>query len=150
MNKWDLRFIEQAKLIASWSKDSTKIGAVLVVDRQIISTGYNGIARGVNDTIASRNSRENNEKYLWAGHAERNSIYNAARYGIRTMGSTMYLNCGHPCTICAIAIINSGVTELVCEANMKSPNMAKWHGEVQRAKVMFVEAGVVTRYYEGE
>ena len=51
--KWHLRFMEMAKLIASWSKDnSTKVGAIVVgPDREIRATGYNGVVRGVDDDI---------------------------------------------------------------------------------------------------
>ena len=49
-NKWDKRFLEMAKLVASWSKDpSTQVGAVAVRNRTVIAQGYNGFPRGMND-----------------------------------------------------------------------------------------------------
>lgn len=48
-----------------------------------------------------------------AGHAEENSILNAARYGIKTKGATLYMNCGIPCSKCLIKIINSGIVEII-------------------------------------
>ena len=50
LNKWDKRFLEMAKLVASWSKDpSTQVGAVAVRNRTVIAQGYNGFPRGVDD-----------------------------------------------------------------------------------------------------
>ena len=49
-NKWDIRFLEMAKLVASWSKDpSTQVGSVAVRNRTVIAQGYNGFPRGVDD-----------------------------------------------------------------------------------------------------
>lgn len=48
-----------------------------------------------------------------AGHAERNTLINAARFGIETKGTTMYMDCGVPCTPCLVEIINAGVVEIV-------------------------------------
>lgn len=48
-----------------------------------------------------------------AGHAERNSLINAARMGIKTKGTILYMNCGIPCTPCLVEIINAGVEEIV-------------------------------------
>ena len=49
-NKWDIRFLEMAKLVASWSKDpSTQVGAVAVRNRTVIAQGYNGFPRGCDD-----------------------------------------------------------------------------------------------------
>ena len=49
-NKWDKRFLEMAKLVASWSKDpSTQVGAVAVRNRTVIAQGYNGFPRGMDD-----------------------------------------------------------------------------------------------------
>lgn len=48
-----------------------------------------------------------------AGHAERNTLINAARFGISTKGTIMYMSCGVPCTPCLVEIINAGVSEIV-------------------------------------
>ena len=57
--KWHYRFMEVARLIATWSKDpNTKTGAIVVgPDREIRATGYNGLVRGVNDDIPERMER---------------------------------------------------------------------------------------------
>jgi len=151
LSKWEKRFIGVADHISTWSKDpNTKIGAVVAQDfnRQILSTGYNGMARGVNDEIAERNSRENGEKYFWYGHAERNAVYNAARFGIKLIDTSIYLSKGCPCTGCTIAIIQAGIRKVVCQAGdpTGSPN-DKWSLEAERSKQMFEEAGVHLKFY---
>ena len=82
MNKWDKRFLELAKQIASWSKDpSTQVGCVVVgPDREIRSTGFNGLPRGIEDSEDRLNNRE--IKYPMICHAEENAIMHAARIGI--------------------------------------------------------------------
>ena len=55
-NKWDIRFLEMAKLVASWSKDpSTQVGAIAVRNRTVIAQGYNGFPRGMGDEPLSTN-----------------------------------------------------------------------------------------------
>jgi len=147
MSDWDKRFMDLAKHIATWSKDRGRhVGAVIVgSDNEIRSTGYNGIPRGVSDDVTARHSRDGGEKYIWAAHAERNAIYNAARVGVPLKGCRMYCTL-YPCADCAIAIIQSGIAELVTYAPDFSDAS---YGEIyKRAKVMFAEAGVVVRYME--
>ena len=89
---WDEMFILQAALIAQKSKDpSTKVGCVIVGDdNAILSMGFNGFPRGVDEHNSARWKRP--EKYNWVEHAERNAIYNAARHGINLFGARAYLN----------------------------------------------------------
>lgn len=147
LTKWEQRFVDLAEHISTWSKDpNTKIGAVVVFDetRQILSTGYNGMARGVDDLPPERSSRENGEKYFWYAHGERNAIYNAARYGIRMAGSSIYLNCGIPCTGCTIAIIQAGIKKVICKSEFASE---KWLQESIRSRKMFNEACIDITHY---
>lgn len=147
-DKWDWHFIGEAEHWATLSKDpQTKIGVVLVKDRQVISTGYNGIPRGVNDAPLDRSARAGGEKYYWYEHGERNAIYNAARVGMKTMGSTMYLNCGIPCADCARAIIQAGVQKVVCKEECGVVAQDKWYKHAIRSKLMFKEAKVGITYY---
>ena len=110
---WDLRFMKLADYIAQWSKDrSTKIGAVIVIDNNPVSMGYNGFPRGVNDDLEERHARPT--KYDWVLHGEENAIMNAARHGAKTLGSTLYVN-WFPCSKCAGMIINAGIIRVVCD-----------------------------------
>jgi dCMP deaminase len=109
---WDNRWLELCNLISTWSKDrSTKFGCVIVNSRQsVLSLGWNGFPRDINDKIESRHERPT--KYLWTEHAERNAIYNAASTGNILLGSTLYVN-GIPCADCARAIIQSGIVKVI-------------------------------------
>ncbi len=112
---WVNYYRQLANTVKLKSKDKyTQIGAVIVgEDGEIVSTGYNSFPRGLDDGIDSRQERP--EKYYWFEHAERNAIYNAARIGVSTKGTTMYLSCGLPCADCARGIINAGVRRIFCE-----------------------------------
>jgi dCMP deaminase len=91
---------------ATASKDSTKVGAVLVgPEGEIRLTGYNGPPKGVHD-LGYRFERPS--KYLFASHAEANLIAFAAREGIRTKGCTVYVT-HKPCAACARSLIQAGV-----------------------------------------
>lgn len=124
---WDMFFMRIAKEVAQHSKClSRSIGAVLVKDKSILSTGYNGPPRGVPECW-NRNSNYERKcprqvqgyksgeglDLCIAGHAERNVIVNAARFGISTMGTTLVCYCGVPCKDCMISIINAGIIEII-------------------------------------
>lgn len=142
---WDQKFLSLALQIASWSKDrSTKVASVIVgVDREIISTGYNGMCRGINDDVEERHVRPT--KYLWAEHSERNAIFNAARIGTSLKGSTIYINSYPekllPCADCARAIIQSGIVRIVQEPILSSPG--RWSESTDASLQMFTEAGII-------
>ncbi len=141
---WDKRFLDLALEISNWSKDpSTKVGAVIVgLNREILSTGYNGIPRGVNDSFTERNSRPT--KYLYYEHGERNAIYNAARNGIKLDGATIYVTTQPSklpcCADCARAIIQSGIKRVVQYKLDETPD--HWKESVGATKEMFNEANI--------
>lgn len=110
MNKWDIRFLQMATFVASWSKDpSTQVGCVLTNDKhQIISLGYNGFPRGAEDN-ERLNVRE--QKYKMVIHAEENAILNAT--GV-VEGSTAYLT-HPPCLHCTGMLRQVGVKRVVFE-----------------------------------
>jgi dCMP deaminase len=110
-NKWHKYFADIAMLVSSMSKDrSTKVGAVIVRDRNIISTGYNGFPRGCSDDVEERHQRP--LKYAWTVHAEANAILNCAREGISTKDTIMYCTL-HPCSGCATNIVQAGVKIII-------------------------------------
>lgn len=97
-----------------------QVGAVLVVDRRILATGYNGAPAGVPHCSESGCLREQmavpsgQRHELCRGlHAEQNSIIQAARHGVRIDGATLYTT-HHPCSMCAKMVINAGVLRVVC------------------------------------
>lgn len=146
MIDWDDYFISIAKHISAKSKDeSTKVGAVIVADdNSIISTGYNGMPRGVVDARTERQVRPG--KYYWFEHAERNAIYQAARNGVKTQGATLYLNFEPiPCADCTRAIIQAGI-ECVVGPDIKFPGKGEqWKESLAVSAQMFIESGVETR-----
>lgn len=138
--KWDARYLSLAAQVASWSKDtSTRVGCVIVgTAGQILSTGYNGLPRGVSDT-SERMARP--AKYSWTEHAERNAIYNAARSGLSLVGSTLYTP-WHPCAECARGIIQSGIGTVVLGSGVLDE---RWTNSVDIARIMFEESNVRVR-----
>jgi dCMP deaminase len=80
-------------------------------------------------------------------HAEINSIINAARIGVSTKGTTMYLTCGMPCCDCTRAIINAGISKVYMYSNGTGAQGKLWDEHAIRSKVMFEEANVKVIYY---
>jgi dCMP deaminase len=140
MADWNKRYVDAAKFYASWSKDeSNKVGAVIYnpKTKTILSSGFNGFPRGVNDNVEERKVRP--LKYLFTIHAERNSIYNAARHGITLDGMGMALD-WFPCSGCAGAIVQVGITEIICSA--PDFNHERWGADFKIASEILNEAGV--------
>lgn len=139
--KWDSRYIDLAEHISSWSKDpSSKIGAVAIGENgQVLSTGYNGFPRGIEDSEARLYDRET--KYSMIVHAEMNVIYNASLSGVSLRGATLYV-VGLPiCNQCALGIIQSGINRIVIRANDLEKSL-KWQDAWNVSKALFKEAGV--------
>ena len=145
---WDELFIRQAMLIALKSKDpSTKVGCVIVgQDNAVLSMGFNGFPRGVEETYLNRWERP--AKYLWIEHAERNAIYNAARHGIKISGAKAYFNFDPVtgiCEGCARGLIQAGIVEII---GPDIPFRGKGEGahyETSLTPIMCKEAGVKIR-----
>ncbi len=123
MNKWDKRFMEATQLIGTWSscfQENRHVGAVIVKDNRILTTGYNGAPSGVKSCEERKECLRRklnipsgtHHEICYAVHAEQNAIIQAARYGINVSGGTLY--CTHqPCVICAKMIINAGIARVV-------------------------------------
>ena len=138
---WDMRFFELALNVASWSKDpSSKVGAIIVdADRRIVSTGFNGLPRGVSDTESFLGDRDT--KLAMTIHAEQNAILFAS--GRELTGCTIYTT-HHPCAHCAATIIQVGITEVVCP---QSDDLGeRWAKHKQLAETIFLQSGVSVRY----
>lgn len=117
---WDLYFLQMAQLASTRSTCLRRqVGAILVRDRRIIATGYNGAPSGLKHCIETGCLRQkmhipSGQRYeMCRGiHAEQNAIINAAYYGVPTQGAILY--CTHqPCLICARMIINAGIQKVV-------------------------------------
>jgi dCMP deaminase len=151
---WDERFMRDVYEWASKSKDPmTKIGAVILHwdEKDPISHGYNGIVRRVRDDVPERWERP--EKYFWMSHAERNAIYNCARRGRASEGTTLFTQ-GIPCCDCADGVIQAGITEVVVHKQWqhyeKEFNWKKWQDSATRSQTKFLEAGIRIRVFDGK
>lgn len=150
MNKWDKRFIDLSFQIGNWSscyKANRQVGAVIVKDKRIIATGYNGAPSGVLDCKEKgycMRMRENIQsgtqlERCYAIHAEQNAIIQAAKVGVSIEGATLY--CTHrPCTICTKMIINAGIKRVVFKEDYPD----------EFAVELFKEAGILVEKYEEE
>jgi dCMP deaminase len=145
-SKWDERFFQLCSLIATWSEDRrTKVGAVIVGPaNEVRAIGYNGLPRGVSGEIDPRYSPEENEKYYWFEHAERNAIYNSARAGISTDGCRLYVSL-FPCSDCARGIIQSGIVQVNTFCRSTPNKESDYTFEV--ALTMFEEAHIELRLF---
>lgn len=140
---FDVTCMKQVYLAAERSKDPrTKIGAVLVKDKNIIGTGYNGFARKVSDSPERYADRE--LKYKFVVHAEANSVLTCARLGISTMGSILYTN-GTPCNECMKSIIQGGIVEVVIHKQWPEMDSDKWREATKISNVMLAETGITIR-----
>lgn len=144
MMKWDLRFLEMARHVASWSKDpSTKVGAV-IFDQQnrVVSLGYNGFPKGVDDSPERYADRQ--LKYRMVVHAEANAILFAQR-GL--VGCSIATWPFMSCSACAAMIIQSGIRR--CVAPRLSEELAsRWSESCAASTMMFSEAGVELALYD--
>jgi dCMP deaminase len=116
---WDAYFMSITFLVAKRSTCTRrKVGAVIVKDKRILATGYNGAPSGIAHCIDIGCMREeldipSGEKHeLCRGiHAEQNAIVQAAYYGVAIKESTLYCT-NMPCSICAKMIINAGIKNI--------------------------------------
>lgn len=117
---WDQYFLEIAQVVAKRSTCVRRqIGAVIVKDRRILTTGYNGAPSGLKDCLELGCLRDEHgipsgtrQETCRALHSEMNAVIQAALHGISTKGGTLY--CTHqPCSVCARMIINAGILKVV-------------------------------------
>lgn len=129
MEKWDKRFIEIAKVVSTWSSClSRHVGCVIVKDRRIITTGYNGAPAGIKSCVERGYCLRADSKsgddlaHCYATHAEQNALLQAAKLGVSVDGATLYCTT-KPCSTCTKMIINSGIKR-VCYINEYPDNFA--------------------------
>ena len=121
---WDVYFMDIAKQVATRSNCvKRKVAAVIVRDKQIISTGYNGTPRGTTNCNENGCPRCNNYSEsgknledCFCSHGEENAIVQAAYNGVRTKDATIYTTFS-PCLLCTKMIINAGIKEVVYNEN---------------------------------
>lgn len=164
---WDQYFFEICKVVGENSKCySRKIGAIIVKDKAIISSGYNGPARGIPDCSIRYSRDEYLKKQLpavpsgiaiytcprkalgyksgegldicIASHSEENAIVQAARSGVSTRDATLYVN-ATPCLRCIQMCINAGIKEIV------TTKIGLYNGQ---AEFVIKQADILMREFE--
>ena len=142
---WDSYFLEIAEVVAKRATCLRRqVGAILVRNRQILSTGYNGAPSGIahcDEVGCLRKSLKvpSGERHeLCRGlHAEQNAIIQAAVHGVSIDDSTMY--CTHePCSVCSKMIVNAGIKAVVVRSNYPDA----------LARKMLKEAGVKVKTHK--
>ena len=143
---WDTYFMDIAHVVARRSNCSRRhIAALIVSEKRIISTGYNGTPRGIKNCFAGGCPRcagdsapgENLGDCICA-HAEENAIVQAAYHGISVRDGLLYCTYS-PCLMCAKMIINAGIVEVVYEQEYQFS---------AQARALFKEAGVKCRQFK--
>jgi len=137
--KWKQRFLEQARIVGSWSKDpSTQVGCIVVdEDKNILSMGFNGFPRGIEDTDERYQNRD--LKYKMVCHAEANAVAAAARNGHSLKGGILF-STAMPCCQCTVLIIQSGIQMVNFTTNLKYEQ--RWIEDLKIAWKMLEEAKV--------
>ncbi len=109
---WDKYFMNIANEVAKRSTcERAQVGAVIVKEKRILTTGYNGSPRGLPHCYEVGCLMDNGH-CVRTLHAEQNAIIQAALHGIITEGATIYVT-HQPCFLCAKMIINAGLVRIV-------------------------------------
>ena len=146
---WDQYFMEIAHTVSKRATcDRGRSGCVIVRNRQILVTGYVGSPIGLPhcDEVGHQMKQTVHEDghvtnhCVRTVHAEQNAICQAAKLGIALQDSTLYCRMT-PCRVCAMLIINCGITRVVCEK--------KYHAGAE-SEEMFKMAGVTLEYFSEE
>lgn len=137
---WDDYFMQIAEVVKTRSTCMRRqVGAVIVKDNHIVTTGYNGAPSGLKHCTED-NSCERERLKIPSGerhelcralHAEQNAIISASKQGVSVEGSTIYVTV-HPCIICAKMLINAGIKRVVYKGTYPD----------NTSKLMLEEAGV--------
>ena len=119
---WDSYFMKLAEDVATRSTCIRRsVGAIIVKDKRILSTGYNGAPMDITHCtpetcLRTRYNVPSGERHeLCKGlHAEQNAIIQAALHGVSIKGATIYIT-HQPCSICTKMLINSGIKIIICK-----------------------------------
>lgn len=140
MRNRDLYYMGIAQSVATASKDpSRQVGAIIVKDDIIVSTGFNGLPRRFSKD-ENPEYWESPKKYDYVVHAEMNCIINAGRTNGNTVGSTLY-STFYPCHRCAVSIINAGIVRVVSPL-LSQAGDASWLKSIEITNELFADCGI--------
>lgn len=136
-DKWDLRFLQVAKLVSTWSKDpSTKTGAVIVrPNKSVVSVGFNGFPRTMPDFGVLYQNRE--EKYSRIVHCEINAQLHAFE---PLNGYTLYTYPFASCDRCVVQMLQAGITRFVYP-KPSADALTRWAEAFQKTEKYMSECG---------
>lgn len=125
---WETYFMDITRLVAKRSTCTRRaVGAIIVKDRRVLSTGYNGAPSHVTHCadvgcLRARMQVPSGERHeLCRGiHAEQNAIIQAAYHGVSIKGAALFCT-NQPCSICAKMIINAGISRIVYQSGYADP-----------------------------
>lgn len=125
---WDDYFMKITRLVSQRATCLRRqVGALLVKDHRILTTGYNGAPSGLRHCldIGCLREKENvpsgqRHELCRALHAEQNAILQAALHGVSVKGAVLYCT-HHPCSLCAKMLVNAGVTKIIYEKGYPDP-----------------------------
>jgi dCMP deaminase len=152
---WDTRYLELAKLVATWSKDKAQVGAVVVRNNRVVATGFNGFPT---DVLDDERLTDKATKQAMVVHAEENALLVA---GDRAVGATLYVHGKPICARCAASLIQAGIKRVVAQRPQRGENTNKpksnrtnqpgevdWNEMGLLANEMFAEAGIQVHHKE--
>ncbi|RJQ50554.1 MAG: cytidine deaminase [Desulfobacteraceae bacterium] len=145
---WDAYFMDITERVATRSTCLRRaVGAILVKERRILTTGYNGAPSNVSHCLQAGCLREqlkvaSGERHeLCRGiHAEQNAIVQAALHGVSIKGSTLYCT-NLPCSICAKMIINAGIERIIFRSGYADPLSEQMLAEARVELIQYKEQG---------
>lgn len=137
--RWHRHFLEMAEHVGSLSKDNEhQVGSIIVLDRRVLGSGYNGFPRGVKDDPERYEVKAVKRRLIV--HAEANAIINALRVSL--VDSTLYTT-RSPCTDCVKLIIQCGIHRVIAPAPPSGDSY--WAEDAQYAEQMMAEVGIERR-----
>ena len=144
----DREFMDLAVEIGKWSKhEAQKIGAVFARDGIYVSSGFNGLARGLDDSDPQYRGRA--ARHAHSVHAEENAIGNAKRAGVSLEGSTAYV-CRFPCAGCGDAMHKAGIREVVVYSHPRDAQHDVWTPSFRRSLDNLVGHGIELRWFPAD
>lgn len=144
-DKWDLRFLDMAKLVASWSKDpSTQTGAVIVrPNRSVASVGFNGFPQKMQDATEWYANRD--EKLSRVVHCEMNALLYAEE---QVIGYTLYTHPFISCDRCFVHMAQGGITRFVAPCATPA-QLERWGAAFDRVRGYATHMGLELIEIEG-
>lgn len=134
--KWDLRFLDMAKLVSTWSKDpSTQTGAVITNGKRVVSVGFNGFPQNMVDLPENYSNRE--QKYSRIVHCEMNALLFAKE---STAGCTLYTWPLMSCDRCFVHMAQAGINRFVAPLPSEDAK-TRWGDAMERVRAYIKETG---------